>query len=364
MEDRDYWLWLTGVKGFGNRRVKSILDKGLSPKDLFDMERKELDELLREMRVKSETIRDLIESRVEDKLEAYVKKLRAQGISYLTPVDEDFPDRLYGLHDPVNLLFYRGDFKQHHLNIAMVGSRQCTAYGRKVAERLAQDLAENGVNVISGMAAGIDGHSHAGALKGNGYTTAVLGSGINVCYPPSHQELMRQIVQNGCVLSEYGLNVQPSRITFPLRNRIIAALCDGIILIEAKERSGSLITIDYALDYGKDVFAVPGDVLGRTNAGSNNIIRLGGKPVFEVKDVLEEYSMFSKNGGNSKDEIEMALEEKEKMVYSGISLSPVHVDELSLTTGLAMNELQYLLTKLEIKGAVIQLPNKYYIRDY
>lgn len=149
-----------------------------------------------------------------------------------------------------------------------------------------------------------------------------------------------------------------------MRNRIIAALSRGIVLIEAKEKSGSLITMDYALDYGKDVFAVPGDVLGRTNAGSNNIIRLGAKPVFHVKDILEEYSIYSNNKVNCSPPKEFLLEEKEKIVYSCISLSPIHVDLIARETDLQMNELQFLLTKLEIKGAVIQLPNKYYIKDY
>jgi len=172
------------------------------------------------------------------------------------------------------------------------------------------------------MALGIDGFSHRGALKSGGHTTAVLGCGINVCYPKSHLSLMKEIIQKGCVVSEYGLDFPPMKAYFPMRNRIISALSDGLLLVEAKEKSGSLITVDYALEYGKDVFAVPGDVLGRSNSGSNNLVKLGAKPVFEVQDILEEYSIYSSNKQNNQDKIEKILEEKEKIVYSCISLAP------------------------------------------
>ena len=364
MKDRDYWLWLTRIPNIGVRKIAALLNYQKSPKGLFEAPRSDIKQIMENSVFAPGDFDNFIASRDIKKLGDYVLKLEAYGVGFVTVEDEHYPDELYRLYEPIYVLYYRGVFLKHKLNIAMVGSRKCTAYGRKVAERFGEGLAKHGVNVISGMATGIDSHSHMGALKGEGFTTAVLGCGINVCYPKHNHDLMRQIVRQGCVISEYGLDVQPLPGLFPMRNRIIAALSQGIVLVEAKEKSGSLITMDYALNYGKDVFAIPGDVLGRTNSGSNNIIRLGAKPVFEVKDILEEYSIYSNNEGNCLPTLEIILEEKEKIVYSCISLSPIFIDEIARATTLKMNELQFILTKLEIKGAVIQLPNKHYIRDY
>lgn len=363
MEERDYWLWLTTIPGFGHQRIKSLLKYQKNPYDLFRAPSKALEGVMASRVFRKSDLKMFLESRNEGKIKAYLKNMEAYGVGYVAVDDRDYPEELYGLFEPVYVLYYRGCFLKHRLSIGMVGARRCTAYGRKVAEKFGEDLAGHGVNVISGMARGIDSHSHVGALKAGGFTTAVLGCGINVCYPKENQTLMRRIVQDGCVVSEYGLDVEPLPGLFPMRNRIISALSDGILVVEAKEKSGSLITVDYALDYGKDVFAVPGDVLGRASSGSNNIIRMGAKPVFTASDILEEYSFNSNNGQNCSLQKEIILEEKEKMVYSCISLSPTFIDEIASATAFSMNELQFLLTKLEIKGAVIQLPGKHYIRD-
>lgn len=364
MEERDYWLWLTRIDGFGYRKIKALLNQIKKPYDLFRASEKTIKTCMASRTFGKKDFKVFMDSKNEKSIEDYLLRMNAYGVSYVAVDDPEYPEELYGLFEPVYVLYYRGVFLKHRLSIGMVGSRKCSAYGRKVAERFGEDLAGHGVNVISGMARGIDSYSHIGALRGNGFTTAVLGCGINVCYPAENHTLMRRIIQDGCVLSEYGLDIQPSRGTFPLRNRIISALSNGLLLVEAKEKSGSLITVDYALEYGKDVFAIPGDVLGASNRGSNNIVRLGAKPVFEVKDILDEYSIYSNNKMNCQPKLEIILEEKEKIVYSCISLSPIFIDEIARETGISMNELQFLLTKLEIKGAVIQLPNKHYIRDY
>lgn len=364
MEERIYWLWLTRIPGFGPRKIQRLLAWKKRPMDLFESTTGELREMLTKRPFNKGDLKAFQDSRNLKAIEGYERQLKDRGIHYITVEDSAYPEELYLLYEPVFVLYYRGIFQSHKLNIAMVGARNCSHYGRQVAEKLGEELAAQGVNVISGMALGIDSHSHIGALKGGGFTTAVLGNGVNVCYPKSNRDLMATIVKQGCVVSEYGPDMPPSRRSFPLRNRIIAALSQGVVLVEAKERSGSLITMDYALEYGRDVFAVPGDVLSRSNEGSNNIIRLGAKPVFGAKDILEEYSIYSNNERNCSGAKEFVLEEKEKIVYSFISLSPIHVDEVVRETGLRINELQFVLTKLEIKGAVIQLPNKYYIRNY
>lgn len=363
MENRDYWLWLTRIKGFGNKKIKALLNNKKLPYDLFFASGSEIQKCMKQGIFQKNDYKNFMDSKNEETIKQYKKRLLALGIGYVTMYDANYPKVFLSLFEPPYVLYYRGTFIEHEISIGIVGSRKCTAYGAKVAEHFGEELAGNGVNIISGMARGIDSYGHKGALKGNGFTTAVLGCGINICYPKENVELMKQIIQNGCILSEYGLDVSPKPGLFPMRNRIISALSNGILLIEAKEKSGSLITVDCALEQGKDIFAIPGDVLGRSNEGSNNIIRLGGKPVFNVQDILEEYSIFARKIAPKLKDIEKTLEEKEKIVYSCISLSPLFIDELARMTNLKMNELQFILTKLEIKEVILQLPNKYYIRE-
>ena len=364
MSHRKYWLWITRLPGIGYKKLKILLNTFKTPYTLYYAKAEAIALCMQHPVFDKKDLKTLLDARDLKSLIAYEKRLEALNIQYVTIRDEAYPTQLFSLFDPPYVLYYRGKLIEHPLSIGMVGSRNCTPYGRKVAEYYAEQLAINKVNIISGMARGIDSYSHIGAMSGNGFTTAILGCGINICYPKENETLMTNIIKNGCVISEYGLDVVPRPGLFPMRNRLISALSDGILLVEAREKSGSLITVDFALEYGKDIFAIPGDVLGGTNRGSNNIVRMGGKPVFSIEDILEEYSIFSTNKHTIIDEIEKTLEEKEKMVYSCISLAPVFIDEIARQIEMSMNELQFILTKLEIKGAVIQLPNKYYIRDH
>ena len=363
LEERDFWLWLTRIPGIGKVKIKALLAFEASPKRLFHMDDDLLDSVLSRPPFAACDLESFRESRNIVPLKQYVQRLRKLEIGYVTMEDANFPIGLYGLYEPVFLLYFRGKLPTSAINIAMVGSRRSTAYGRKVAEVFSRDLAEAGVNIISGLATGIDGHAHRGALLAGGFTTAVLGCGINICYPKDHVMLMEEIAKTGCIISEYGLDVPPKAGFFPMRNRLISGLSDGVLLVEAKEKSGSLITVDYALDQGKDIFAVPGDVLGASNKGSNNVIRAGGKPVFDVSDLLEEYGLSREIKGDNRDELEKTLEVTEKIVYSCISLSPIYIEEIGQQTQLSIRELQYILTKLEIKGAIHQLPNRYYMRS-
>jgi DNA processing protein len=364
MDHRIYWLWLTRIPGIGQKKIYILLLKFTTPYQVFCANHDALAACMAHPIFDKTDLSGITSSRDLRAIHNYERRLKDLEIGYVTIEDPSYPQSLLSIYDPPYVLYYRGILKSHKLSIGMVGSRRCTAYGRKVAEYFGGRLAENGVNIVSGLARGIDGYSHQGALAVDGFTTGVLGCGINVCYPKEHLELMKKIIRTGCVISEYGLDVPPKPGLFPMRNRIISGLSHGVLLVEAREKSGSLITIDFALEYGKDIFAVPGDVLGTSNKGSNNIVKLGGKPVFEVDDILEEYSIFSTNKHTISLEVEKTLDEKEKIVYSCISLTPVFIDELSRIVNLTMNELQFLLTKLEMKGAVTQLPNKYYIRDH
>jgi DNA processing protein len=203
--------------------------------------------------------------------------------------DAGYPLLLGAIHDPPPSLFLRGadDALLGRAAVAVVGARACSSYGRSVARSLGRDLAATGIVVVSGMARGIDGEAHRGALEASGETVAVLGCGIDRDYPAAHAELARRICERGLVVSEYEPGVEPAPWRFPARNRIIAGLCGATVVVEARDRSGALITADFALEEGRDVLAVPGEITSALSAGTNALLRLGATPVTRVEDVLE-----------------------------------------------------------------------------
>lgn len=208
--------------------------------------------------------------------------------------DAAFPPLLAAIHDPPARLFLRGSAAPDLLDrpaVAVVGARACSSYGRSVARTLARDLASSGLVVVSGMARGIDGDAHRGALEGGGPTVAVLGCGVDRDYPAAHAELARRIVEAGLVVSEYEPGIEPAPWRFPARNRIIAGLCRATLVVEARERSGALITADFALEEGREVLAVPGEITSSLSAGTNALLRLGATPVTCLEDVLEAYGI-------------------------------------------------------------------------
>lgn len=208
--------------------------------------------------------------------------------------DQSFPSLLAAIHDPPPRLFLRGSADVALLDrpaIALVGARACSSYGRSVTRSLARDLAAAGLVVVSGMARGIDGEAHRGALDGDGMTVAVLGCGVDRDYPAAHSELAGRICETGLVVSEYERGVEPAPWRFPARNRIIAGLCRATVVIEARERSGALITADFALEEGREVLAVPGEITSSLSAGTNALLRLGATPVTCAADVLEVFGI-------------------------------------------------------------------------
>ena len=216
------------------------------------------------------------------------------GIRCIRRREPSFPRLLAAIHDPPPALYLRGSTTPDLLDrpaIAVVGARACSSYGRSVARSLARDLAAAGLVVVSGMARGIDGEAHRGALEGRGATIAVLGCGVDRAYPAAHAELARRIAEAGLLVSEYESGVEPAPWRFPARNRIIAGLCQATLVIEARERSGALITADFALEEGREVLAVPGEITSSLSAGTNALLRLGATPVTCCEDVLEVYGI-------------------------------------------------------------------------
>lgn len=295
--------------------------------------------------------------------EGYLRKLEEKGIKFVKAGDEDYPDKLLPFENKPEYLFYKGRLPdEEKVAVAMVGARACSNYGRNMAKNIARELSDNGVQIISGMARGIDTYSALGALEGKSPTFAVLGCGVDICYPTENIELYNNIIKNGGIISEYPPGVPPVAWHFPQRNRIISGLADKIVVVEAKENSGSLITVEWALEQGKDVMAVPGRISEKLSSGCNRLIKSGAGIVTSAKDILEELKYVVFNGARGKKVEKKPLEKDLALLYSELSLQPKNIYELMNDTGLKYEELVNKLLKLQLMGFIEQPSESYYSR--
>lgn len=296
-----------------------------------------------------------------------VQRLDRLGVSLLSLSCPDYPQALRTIPDPPALLYCRGDLSLlSSPTVALIGSRAATEYGQRVAARLAAELAPLGLTVVSGAAYGIDAAAHRGALRSGGGTIAVLGCGVDVVYPRSHADLFREIMAQGLLLSEYPLGTPPEGFRFPARNRIISGLARGVVVVEATEKSGSLITARLALDQGREVFAVPGRIDSPKSAGTHRLIQQGAHLVHSVADIVEGLAW-----GNS--ELSSHLEEhpaerapevpaQERLLLDSLDTYPRDIDTLVRMTALSIVDIHALLLQLELKGLIRQLPGQLYER--
>lgn len=291
-------------------------------------------------------------------------RLESLGIAFTCYTDPAYPENLLQLYDYPPVIFHRGHLKAaDKLAVALVGSRRPSPYGLVVAEKLAKDLAAVGVTVVSGLARGIDTAAHRGALAAGGRTLAVLGCGPDVIYPKENQKIMDKIINEGAVISEFPPGTPPEPWRFPVRNRIISGLSLGTVVVEAAEKSGALITADYALEQGRDVMAVPGNVVSPQSRGPHRLIKQGARLVEGAGDILDEMGLdklFSPPGDGAGNGLKLSREEE--ALYGLLTLEPVGLDELIARSGMSPQKSMAALMYLEIKGLTRQLPGKYYIR--
>jgi DNA processing protein len=360
MENEHYWLWLNNIKGIGQKKTKYLLDYFGHPKEIWYSSNDDLTD------VRGITKKDIIsirQSRDSDKIISYYKKLHDNNINFYSIEHNNYPQNLRNIYDYPYGIYVKGQLSMKEPIIAIVGARKCTEYGKEVAKYFARELAKMGVVIISGMARGIDTAAHKGALEGEGKTYAVLGCGVNICYPKENYNLMNDIKENGALISEFGVNISPKAGHFPLRNRIISGISDGVLVVEAAKKSGSLITADQALEQGKDVYSIPGRIKDKYSEGTNELIKMGAKMVTKVDDILEEiFHNYCNEKHKDSENATLGLAEIEKIVYSCLSLEPLFIDDIHIKANMPFNELQLVLTKLEFKEVIKQLPNKYYIK--
>ncbi len=320
-------LALSFKKGYGFHRIKKLIDEYGS---LISGIKEEGIELSRELK----------------RAEEEIKKAKKLGVRIVPFTSENYPKRLLNISQPPAVLYVKGELKEEPA-VAVVGSRRCSSYGRSVAFRLGKFLSENGVTVVSGLALGIDSAAHRGALSGGGKTVAILGSSVDMVYPIENKPLAKRIVENGgTVISEFPLGTKARKEFFPRRNRIVSGLSDCVVVVEASEKSGTFITVNYALEQGKEVLAVPGNIDSPFSRGTNRLIKEGAPPLTEFSDIFEIVPQLKK--AKEKKEIPEEL----AGIYSLLLERPLTADQISQITGKNPQEISVILTKLELKKLI------------
>lgn len=349
MEERIAILALTRIAGIPHQKKRELVEGAESVASLFEHPRE----------IHERSLRARIASFDEfNSIDVELKNLEKLKADVITLKDEAYPDQLKQIPEPPLVLYRKGNVSIPNECLAIVGSRKATFEGMHLAERIAETLASLGITVVSGFARGIDSSAHKGALKGRGKTIAVFGCGLDICYPAENNHLYGQIGNDGLMLTEYPLGTRPFPQHFPARNRIIAGLSKGVLVIEATSKSGSLITARLALDYGREVMAAPGRIFDEEYRGANSLIKQGARLIENMEDIIN--TCFP--GLELKKEEGLALEKDEEYIYSLIGFNKVHIDGLVEKGSLSVKEVLALLTRLEMKDLVKPLPGGFYLR--
>lgn len=366
------WIALNMVRGVGPRTANQLLSQFGSPAGVFAASRLALGK----EGLKPDTVEELKDSSILEKANAEIERLEKLNAQVITLEDDEYPDLLREIHDPPIALYVRGDLQKamERPALAVVGSRRCSTYGVNVAESLSRDLASHGLTIVSGLARGIDAAAHRGALELGGQTIAVVGTGLETIYPKEHKKLEEQIIANGAVVSEFPLGTPPLPQNFPYRNRILSGLCFGVLIVEASEHSGSLITARLANEQGREVFAVPGNITSQTSFGPNYLIKDGAKLVQIWRDVVDELpreakeQLFGIERPATKSNVQpmfeaVDLSDSERKILDILSTDvPAHIDQLLISSEMSSSELMNALLGLEMKDRIRQLPGKSFIK--
>ncbi len=363
------WLSLSLTPGVGPVRGRQLLDHFGTPGAAL----RAAPDAWRALGLAEEAVTAVVEGRLAGVVARQMAALANSGGRAITLADDEYPVLLRAIHDAPLVLFIKGDWKTAVAKpcIAVVGSRTCSTYGRNAAAKLARDLAACGITIVSGLARGIDTVAHEAALEVQGHTIAVLGTGLDDVYPREHAKLADRITTAGALVTEFPFQKPPTPKNFPYRNRIIAGLCLGVLVVEAAERSGSLITAQLALEQGRDVFAVPGNITSSKSVGTNRLIQDGAKLVMDWRDVVEEFSYELRHRLRRPDRpetptqqalpLELTADERTLLALVGFD-RPVHVDTLIVQSGLGQPRALAALLNLTLSGTLCELPGKYYVK--
>jgi len=357
MSDLRYWVGFNIVRGIGPVRLRALLDWFGDAERAWHAPSGEL----RRAGLDRRSLENLLAARAKLDLDRELARIAATGARTLTWESADYPRLLLEIADPPPVLYVKGTLTEEDgWAVAVVGTRRATAYGREVTRQLSTALARSGIAIVSGLARGIDAEAHRAALGAGGRTIAVLGCGIDQIYPPEHRKLAEEIIAHGALISDYPVGTRPEGKNFPPRNRIISGLSLGVLVTEAGKRSGALITAGYAGEHGRDVFAVPGNVLMRGSAGTNALIQDGAKVVLKPEDILEELNLTMVIEQAEARQV-LPADETEAALLSHLSAEPTHVDEIRQQVDLPIAQVTSTLALMELKGMVRQVGGMKYI---
>lgn len=373
MTDLECLMILNSIPEVGFIRFNNLIARFGSVKNIFTATQAELEEV---EDIGPKIAGSILICKPGKELERELKLIKEHNVKVISYLDKEYPENLKQIYDPPIILYVKGNIlPEDKFAFAIVGSRRASRYGLSTAERLGYELASRGFTIVSGLARGIDVAGHRGALKAKGRTLAVLGSGIADIYPPEHMELADEIARNGAVVSEFPMEMAPLKENFPRRNRLISGLSLGVVVVEAARNSGALITADFALEQGRELYAVPGQARAATAYGTNMLIRQGAKLVESADDIVEELKdnikgqLDFKVGPKNEDETDvferastLNLNEAEEKVLKAVKSEPTSIDDIVDASDLSASEILPCLTRLELKGLIEQLPGKSYLK--
>lgn len=359
--EKEYLYWLCQVPVLGAVSIHRLWEQCGSFEAIYNIEGKEF----KDKHLLSANDAGCLDN-WKEKLPIAVQEyhnLKQRGIRFVSVLDDEYPKRLaYISANPIGL-YVKGKLPDDSIpTVAIIGARSCSNYGKQTAEYMGSALSRSGIQVVSGLAAGIDGAGHRGAVREGMPTYGVLGCGINICYPKEHYSLYESMISCGGVLSECMLNEAPAPKNFPMRNRIISGLSDALLVVEAREKSGSLITVEFALDQGKEVFAIPGAITDQLSQGCNRLIKAGAGLVTSPDDILDFFQIKNEKMLTVQEKNAKSLAKNEKMLYSCLDLKPKYIDQIVMESGLNIGACMSGLLELELGGYAVQTASHYYAR--
>ena len=352
-----YWVGFSRIPGIGRVRVSHLKEHFGSLQDAW----KASEGKLKQAGLDSRSVETLVLLRPRISLDAEMEKLERYKVKAFTCEDPGYPARLKEIYDYPPVLYVRGNLSpQDEPCLAVVGTRRPTIYGRQATEEIVADLAQSKIIIVSGLARGIDSITHRAALDAGGETIAVFASGLDIVYPAENAKLAQAVMEHGALISEYPLGVKPKAESFPLRNRIMSGLSLGVLVVEAGERSGALITAHQAVEQNREVFAIPGSILSPTSKGTNRLIQEGAKLVCNSSDILEELNLSIVAPQQLEIQEFLPANEAESLILKQLTSEPSHIDEVCRRSGLIASEVSSTLAMLELKGMAKQVGNMYY----
>ena len=356
-DELKYWVAFSAIPGIGRVRIAQLRERLGSLQDAW----KAPEAKLRQAGLDSRSIDALVALRPRIRLDAQMEEMERCHVNVFIYEEPGYPSRLRQIYDYPPVLYVRGNLPaEDEPCLAIVGTRRPTIYGRQVTEEIASDLAGSKITIVSGLARGIDSVAHRAALDAGGKTIAVFGSGLDIVYPAENARLAQSIIEHGALVSEFPLGVKPRPENFPLRNRIMSGLSHGVLVVEAGEKSGALITAHQAAEQNREVFAIPGSILSPASQGTNRLIQEGAKLVRSYADILEELNL---TVVVQQAEIEQfaPADEAESAILKQLNSEPSHIDEICRRSGLAMPDVSSTLAMLELKGIARQVGNMNYV---